>query len=63
MCKIFNFLVMWIEIDIFIRNFTKWIEIGVNIRNLCEYSRSRLKSILLRPTYFIPRAIFLPICL
>ena len=48
--KIFNFLVMWIEIDVFIRmfikrieisvniwNFTKWIQIGVNTRNFTKW--------------------------
>ena len=48
--KIFNFLVMWIEVDVFIqkfmkrievsvntRNFTKWIEIGVNIQNFTKW--------------------------
>ena len=47
--KIFNFLVMWIEIEAFIRkfikrseistkirNFTKWSETGVNIRNFTK---------------------------
>ena len=48
--KIFNFLVMWIELDVFIRkfikrikicanirNFTKGIEISVNIRNFTKW--------------------------
>ena len=28
---------MWIEIDVFIRNFTKWVEISVNIRNFTKW--------------------------
>ena len=39
-CKIFNFLVMWIEIDIFIQisvKVIKWIEINVNIRNFTKW--------------------------
>ena len=43
--KILNFLVMWSEIDVFvrieisvnIRNFTKWIEIRLNIRNFTKW--------------------------
>ena len=41
MCKLFNFLVMWIEVDVFIQKFIKRIEISVNIRNL----QSGLKSV------------------
>ena len=43
--KIFNFLVMWIEIDVIIPKFIKQNEISVNIRNFtkqienCEYSK------------------------
>ena len=36
-CKVFNFLVMWIEVDVFIRNFRKRIEISVNIRNFTKW--------------------------
>ena len=35
--KIFNFLVMWIETDVFIRKFIKRIEISVNIWNFTEW--------------------------
>ena len=40
-CKIFNFLVIWIEVDIFIRKLIKRIEISVNVRIL----QSELKSV------------------
>ena len=44
-CKILDFLVMWNEVDVFvrieisvnIRNFTKWIEIRLNIRNFTKW--------------------------
>ena len=36
-CKILNFLVMWIEVDVFIRKFVKRIEISVNIRNFTKW--------------------------
>ena len=35
-CKIFNFLVMWIEVDVFIRKFIKRIEISVNYGKFCK---------------------------
>ena len=35
-CKIFNFPVMWIEVDVFIRKFIKRFEISVNIRNFTK---------------------------
>ena len=34
--KISNFLMMCIEIDVFIRKFIKWIEISVNNRNFAK---------------------------
>ena len=34
--KIFNFLVMWIELDVFIRKFIKRIKISANIRNFTK---------------------------
>ena len=36
-CKIFNFLVMWNEVDVFIRKFIKRIEISGNIRNFTKW--------------------------
>ena len=36
-CQIFNLLVMWIEIDVFIRKFIKETEISVNIRNFTKW--------------------------
>ena len=35
--KISNFLVMWIKIDVFIREFIKQIEISVNIPNFTKW--------------------------
>ena len=35
--KIFNFLVIWIEVDLFIRKFIKRIEISANVRNFTKW--------------------------
>ena len=35
-CKIFNLLVMWIEVDVFIRKFIKGFETSANIRNFTK---------------------------
>ena len=38
--QVFNLLVMWIEIDVFIRKFIKETEISVNIRNFTKWIKS-----------------------
>ena len=36
-CKIFNFLVMWMETEVLIQKFIKPIEMGMNIRNFTKW--------------------------